>query len=67
MYYIGSRTLGNTVEMNFILIGICNYLDRNRGKNFFEIKKKINILIYIHIFLINSQACLFSASAFPVT
>lgn len=31
MYYVGSRTLGNTVEMNFILIGISNYLDRNRG------------------------------------
>jgi len=31
MYYVGARTLGNTVEMNFILIGICNYLDRNRG------------------------------------
>ena len=35
MYYVGARTLGNTVEMNFILIGICNYLDRNRGKTIY--------------------------------
>jgi len=31
MYYMGSRTLGNTIEMNVVLLGIASYLNGNNG------------------------------------
>lgn len=31
MYYVGSRTLANTLEMNFILLGMGYFLTEQRG------------------------------------
>lgn len=31
IYYIGSRTLGNTLEMNLVLLGIACYLNQKKG------------------------------------
>ena len=31
MYYTGSRTLANTVEMNLVLLGITYFLNQDKG------------------------------------
>lgn len=32
LYYVASRTLANTLEMNFTLLGISYFLNQHRGK-----------------------------------
>lgn len=31
MYYVGSRTLANTLEMNCALLGIASYINKKKG------------------------------------
>lgn len=43
MYYVGSRTLANTLEMNLAMMGIAFFLNRQRGI-IFEI---LNCLFFV--------------------